>query len=141
MVDLVLDAGGVEPLGILLVQLAVEIGEAQAHPRRALDLLVIFGDRQAALFVDRQLLRMRDDLRIDEHPRLRRGLAVLVALGEIHGDQPQRLRDLDRRQPDAGRVIHGLEHVVGELADIRRHLLDRFRHQPQLLVRQDDDFS
>ena len=62
-------------------------------------------------------------------------------LGEIHGDQPQRLRDLDRRQPDAGRVIHGLEHVVGELADLRRHLLDGFGDEPQLLVRQDDDFS
>ena len=47
-------------------------------------------------------------------------------LGEIHGDQPQRLRDLDRGKPDAGRVIHGLEHVVGELADLRRHLFDRF---------------
>ena len=34
----------------------------------------------------------------------------------------KRLRDLDRRQPDAGRVVHGLEHVVGELADLRRHL-------------------
>ena len=53
----------------------------------------------------------------------------------------KRLRDLDRRQPDAGRVVHGLEHVVGELADLRRHLLDGFGDQPQLLVRQDDDFS
>ena len=51
------------------------------------------------------------------------------------------LRDLDRRQPDAGRVVHGLEHVVGELADLRRHLLDGFGDQPELLVRQDDDFS
>jgi len=68
-------------------------------------------------------------------------LAVLVALGEVHGDQPQRLRDLDGCQADPGRGIHGLEHVVGEFADFRRHLLDRFGDQPQLLVRQDDDFS
>ena len=53
----------------------------------------------------------------------------------------KRLRDLDRRQPDAGRVVHGLEHVVGKLADLRRHLLDGFGDQPELLVRQDDDFS
>ena len=71
----------------------------------------------------------------------RLGLAVLVLLGEVHGDQPQRLRDLDRRQPDAGRVVHGLEHVVGKLADLRRHLLDGFGDQPELFVRQDDDFS
>ena len=48
----------------------------------------------------------------------------LVLLGEIHGDQPQRLRDLDRGEPDAGRVVHGLEHVVGKLADLRRDFLD-----------------
>ena len=53
----------------------------------------------------------------------------------------QRLRDLDRRKPDAGRVVHGLEHVVGEPAHLRRHLVDGFGHEPQLLVRQDDDFS
>src|SRR3954470_16631927 len=53
VVDLVLDAGGEQPFGVLLVHLAVEIGEADAHPRRALDFLVIFGDREAALLVDR----------------------------------------------------------------------------------------
>jgi hypothetical protein len=30
------------------------------------------------------------------------GLAVLVLLGEVHGDQPQRLRDLDRGSPMPG---------------------------------------
>ena len=53
----------------------------------------------------------------------------------------KRLRDLDRGKPDPGRVVHGLEHVVGELADLRRDLLDRLGDEPQLLVRQDDDFS
>jgi hypothetical protein len=43
--------------------------------------------------------------------------------------------------PDAGGVVHGLEHVVGELANLRRHLLDGLGDQPELLVRQDDDFS
>ena len=77
-------------------------------------------------------------------------LPTAQGIGELHApaitalrsrDQPQRLRDLDRGQADAGRFIHGLEHVVGELADFRRHLHDRLRHQPQLLVRQDDDLS
>src|SRR6266436_2774703 len=141
MIDLVLDAGGEQALGVFLVHLAVEIGEAHPHLRRPLDFFVIFGDRQAAFLVDRHLLRRRQDFRIDETPRLRLGLAVLALLGEIHRDQPHRLRDLDRRKPDAGRVVHGLEHVVGELADLRRDLFDRPGDQPQLLVRQDDDFS
>jgi hypothetical protein len=34
MIDLVLDAGGEQALGVLLMHLAVEIGEAHAHPRR-----------------------------------------------------------------------------------------------------------
>ena len=141
MIDLVLDAGGEQAVGVFLVHLAVEIGEAHAHLRRPLDFLVIFRDRQAAFLVDRQFFRRRQDFRIDEDARPRLALAVLVPLGEIHRDQPQRLGDLDRRKPDAGRVIHGLEHVVGELADLRRDFFDRLGDQPQLLVRQDDDFS
>ena len=50
-------------------------------------------------------------------------------------------RDLDRGEPDARRVVHGLEHVVGELAHLRRHLLDGLGDEPKLLVRQDDDFA
>src|SRR6476469_9347890 len=105
MIYLVLDAGGIEALGVLLMHLAVEIGEAHAHPRRALDLLVIFGDREAALLIDRFLFGHGDDFRIDEDPRFWLALAVLVLLGEVHGDETQGLRDLDRRQPDAGRVV------------------------------------
>src|SRR3954464_4194182 len=141
MVDLVLDAGGVEAFGVLLVHLAVQIHVAHAHLRGTLDLLVIFGDREAAFLVDRQVLRGGDDFRIDEDARLGLGLAVLVGLGEVHGDQPQRPRDLNRREPDAGRVVHGLEHVVGKLSYLRRDLLDRLGDQTQLLVGQDDDFS
>src|SRR5205085_5603251 len=105
------------------------------------DLLVIFRDRQAAFLVHRQFLGRGKDLGVDEDARLRRGFAVLVALGQIHGDEPQRLRDLDRRQPNAGRVVHGFQHIVGKLAYLRRDLLDRFGDQTQLPVGQDDDFS
>ena len=57
MVDLVLAAGSEQALGVFLVHLAVEIGEAKAHLRRPLDLLVIFGNRQAALLIYGGLLR------------------------------------------------------------------------------------
>src|SRR6202790_2772127 len=135
-----LDAGGEQAFGVFLVHLAVEIDEAQAHPGRPLHFLVIFRDRQAAFLVHRGFFRRRQNLRIDEDPRPRLALAVFVALGEVHGDQAQRLRDLDRRQPDSGRGVHGLEHVVGKLAHLRRDFLDRLGDQPQLLVREDDDF-
>jgi hypothetical protein len=63
----------------------------------------------------------RDELRVDEHLRLFR----LVLLGEVHGDDAPRLADLDRREPDAGRVVHGVEHVLDELPVAASILADR----------------
>jgi hypothetical protein len=40
-------------------------------------------------------------------------------------DEADRLADLDRGEADARRVVHRLQHVVGELADFRRDLADR----------------
>ncbi|GAA6188982.1 hypothetical protein NBRC116596_20450 [Litorivita sp. NS0012-18] len=37
-------------------------------------------------------------------------------LDAIEGDEPLEHADLRRRQPDAGGVIHGFEHVFGQLA-------------------------
>ncbi len=82
---------------------------------RPLDLLVIFRDRQAAFFVFRSLFRLPDDLRIDEHL----GLVIILLLRQIHGDDALGDADLDRRKPDAGRVVHGLEQVIDQLADSR----------------------
>ncbi len=52
-----------------------------------------------------------------------------------------RRADLDGGKPDAGRVVHGLEHVLDQLADVRGDLLHRFGDQPQSLVGQNDDFA
>src|SRR6516165_2449027 len=141
MIDFMLDAGRVNPLGILLVHLAVEVGKAHAHPRRPFDLLVEFGNRQTALLVDRGFLRRGQDFRVDENPRPRVNLAVLFLFREIHGDQPHRLPDLDCRKTNAWSGVHGLEHIVGEPANFGRHLLDGPGDEPQLLVGQDDDFT
>src|SRR5262245_8245922 len=70
VVDLVLQAGGEQPVRLDLMRLAVEIREANLHERRPLDLLVQFGNRQAAFLVDVELLRAPDDLRIDHHLRV-----------------------------------------------------------------------
>src|SRR5262245_41019086 len=53
VVHLVLDAGGVEALGLLLVQLPVEIEIFDPHLGGALDVLVHVGDRQTSFLVDR----------------------------------------------------------------------------------------
>ena len=43
------------------------------------------------------------------------GALRLVFLGEIDHQHAQRFADLDRGQADAGRVVHGVQHVVGSL--------------------------
>ena len=107
------------------------------HRRRPLDLLVIFRDRQAAFLVGRLLVRLPGHFRIDEDLRRLR----LVLLGEVHGDHALRHADLDGGKPDAGRRIHGLEHVVDQRA---QRLVDR-RHrlgfEPQPLVGEDEDVA
>ena len=69
------------------------------------------------------------------------GSARLVLLGEVHGHDALRHADLDRRQPDAGRVVHGLEHVLDQRADLGVDLLDRLGDEPQPLVGQDEDVA
>src|SRR4051812_2301340 len=137
VVDLVLDAGREQALGLDLVGLAVEVEILEPHLGGALDILVDFRDRQAAFLVDRRLVRGPYDLRIDEHARL--GLAFL--LGKVHGEDALRHPDLDRGEPDAGRVIHGFEHVLDQGLDVGRDLADRLGDQPQPLVGKDDDIA
>ncbi len=71
-----------------------------------------------------------------------RGLASSsLLLREIHGDEAHGLGDLNRCEPDTGRVVHRFEHVVGKLAQLRRDFLDRPGNESKLFVRKDDDFA
>ena len=49
--------------------------------------------------------------------------------------------DLDGGKPDAGRVVHGLEHVVDQLAEVGVDALDRLGNEPQPLVGKLDDLA
>src|SRR5262249_37243483 len=75
--------------------------------------------------------------RVDEDPWIGRTLL----LRQIHGDQPLRNSDLNGGKADPRRLVHGFEHVVGELAHLHRHLFDGLRDEAELLVGQDDDFA
>ena len=52
---------------------------------------------------------------------------------------PHRLADLDRGKADAGRVVHGLEHVLDQLPGRSVDLGDRLGNLPQPLVRQNEN--
>ena len=51
------------------------------------------------------------------------------------------IADLDGGEADAGRVVHGLEHVVGELARSSSTRLDRVGHAAQVRIGQREDFA
>ena len=44
------------------------------------------------------------------------GLTLAVAMVEVHDDHADGLTDLDGGQTDAGRRVHGLQHVVHQRA-------------------------
>ena len=126
------------PLASISLRLAVAVEKSDAHRGRPLDVGVIFRDRQAALLVERALVGGGDDLRIDQEERVRLGLLVL-ALGDVDDREPPGDADLDGGEADAGRVVHGLQHVVHETAEIVVDALYRRAFQAQLAVGKGDD--
>ena len=67
------------------------------------------------------------------------GVLGRLVLGRIHDDQPARNADLRRGKADAGRVIHGRQHVVHELAQRGIDALDGLGLLAQDGVRDGDD--
>ena len=120
MVDLVLQAGRHQSLGFDLVLLAVEVEILDLHLAWPFDLLVILRDRQAAFLVFGHLVRFPDNRGIDEHM----WPVIVFLLRQIHRDDAFGDADLDRREPDAGRLVHGLEQVIDQFADTRVDLFD-----------------
>src|SRR3984957_8334123 len=135
VVDFMLQGGRHKPLRLNFLWRSVAIEIAGADARRPLDLFVIFGDRQAAFLVNRLLLRRPDDLRIDKKLRLRR----LALLGEIEHDDALGDADLNRGETDSRRVMHGLDHLVHQLAQGVVDGLYRLARLAQPRVGQNDD--
>ena len=71
-----------------------------------------------------------EDLRVDEDPEVAR----LLVVGDVDDEELERLADLRRREADAGRRVHGLGHVVDELAKLGRDRLDLLAALTEALV-------
>ena len=67
------------------------------------------------------------------------GCFRLLVAGGVHHDQPAQDADLRRGKADARRVVHGRQHVFGELQQRGVHALDRRRLLAQDGVRDGDD--
>ena len=103
-----LDADGEHALGVFLDRFALIVQVFELHQCRAFDLVVILGDREAALFIGQGLFRRPDDLGVHEETR-RFGL---VLARQVHDDHPLGDADLDRGEADAWGLVHGLQHVI-----------------------------
>src|SRR5579863_866034 len=71
VIDLVLDAGGEQALGIELADLVLLVEVAHAHRHRPFDVGILLGQRQAALAAYHRLVRFPDNFGIGELDRLR----------------------------------------------------------------------
>ena len=67
------------------------------------------------------------------------GCLRLVLFRQVHHHDTFGDTDLDRRKPDAGSVVHGLEHVVCERPNAGVNALDRLGNEPEPLVRNFQD--
>src|SRR5579885_906251 len=127
MIDLVLQRDRQQILSLDLDRLLLRRPRAHHHLFRALHLGGEIDHREAALLPEHRALGL-DDLGIDE---LEQVLAGVLVIGIEH-DHAARIADLRRRQADAGRGIHGLDHALDEavepavdFGDRQRALLER----------------
>ena len=154
MVHFVLQAGGEQVVQFGFVDRAVEILPARVDFRRAGDLGIDFGDRQAAFAIDRQVFADRRQHRVDEYAGFFSGRLMGVAVAAVRGadfgfgvgvvglqidhQHAQGHADLDRGEADAGGIIHGVEHVGDEVA---QRLVKRFDGCRDLLEARIGDFE
>ena len=145
VIHLVLDADGEQVVRCLeTMGLAVAAGEVDHDAAGPGDLFVLIGDGEAALGVAELALRLADD-RVDEpeeaFPLLLGGLALLRLLLDVHGDDVLVHADLGRGEADAVRFVHGLGHVVAQLADGGVHRADGLCLLLEAGIGPDEDFA
>ncbi len=112
-----LDADGVEALGLFLDRLALIVQVAEGDLGRAFDLVEDLGHRQTAFLIGQCVFRGGQDLGV--HIVLRGRLLALA--GQVHDDHPLGHAHLHGGQADAGRVVHGFQHVIHQGAQLVSH--------------------
>ncbi len=139
MVMLVLDARRHQPGHAFLMMLAVLVLPVDGDLGGARHIGILFGDRQAAFRIDAMLLALVGKDGVDEHARLADHLLALfiLGIGFLQVDHQDALRhpDLNRRQPDAGGVVHRLEHIGDQLLQLGIEGLDGLRNDAQPGIR------
>ncbi|EKF41196.1 class I and II aminotransferase [Nitratireductor indicus C115] len=121
MVDFMLQAGRQKSVGLHRLHFSLDVHVIDRHTCRAFDIGIIIGNRQAAFLVDVARIRARHNLGIEHHQRCR----FLVLVRNVDNEHAQRLAHLNGGEADPRRVIHRVEHVVGEFAQSLIHAFHR----------------
>ena len=137
MVDLMLEASRQNAVRLDLLRAAVAIEITGAHALGPFDVLENVRDRQAPLLTGRKLLRSPENFWIREAKRLRRG-GCIGAFGHVENDHSFLHGDLNRGETDAGRGIHGFEHIIHERADALVDFGHRRAHKAQTRIGKGD---
>ena len=119
------------PFGLDLLALAVAIEIAHAHRRRPLDLGVVFRDRQAALLVDRALVRADQTIS---------GLTRKSGVGSAPPSSLATSMAMSRRGTPtwiAARPMPGAAYMVSSMSSIKRRRSSSMRSIGALLARRD----
>ncbi len=119
-----------EPLADHLVRRALDVLTPAPDASEARRRVVRTGDGETALVLEELADRIRE-LRIGHEHRPR--------LPVVEDEEPERQAHLGTRETDAGRVDHGLDHVVEELAERRTELGDRLRRLTEDRIAQRSD--
>ena len=124
-----LDTNRQQPPGFQFQRFAVTAQRPDLAVLDPLNLFIEAGYRQTALLHRFFFAVQYFHLRVDKHPGL-----VLV-LGQIHNDDLFVNVHLGGGKANARRIVHGLQHVVDQLAVGVRHLLNRLGDGAQAGIR------
>src|SRR5580700_7591854 len=136
VIDFVLEGAGEELCALHLEPVAIEVLRFDGDFGRTRDLVANVRQAEAAFFSVLLAFSM-NDFRIDENDFIFRSLLV----AEVDDGDAPRDADLGRGQADANGLVHRLEHVRGQRAELVVELRDLFRGPLQNRVRIGDDFS
>ena len=120
MVQLVADGAGQELLGLHLPLIHIQVLVADDHAVGPGHDPHLLRDREAALVSGLLPVRL-NDLGVDH------GIGLALVLRDIDDHQPLEDADLGGREPHSARLIHGLQHIPGQIPDPGGHLLDGLR--------------
>src|ERR1700674_263155 len=128
MIHLVLNARCQQLIGLQHEGFALAVQRSHLDMGETLYLIVNTGDREATLFALRGAGTF-DNFRVDEN------LQVSAVFAFVNDNHPEVHVHLRSSEPDTGRGIHGVCHVIYQLTNVRADDFNLLSHRVEPLIR------